>query len=308
MSVLGQCLEDYLSVRRALGFKLECESRLLTAFIGFMEHEGATTITAQRAVAWATQTKASVNWRARRLDAVRGFARYLQAIDPSTEVPPAGQLPRCNSRAVPYIYNDTEVSGLMAAAQTLRPRIGRCTYATLIGLLAVTGMRPGEAIRLDRGDVDWEHAVLPVRNTKFGKSREVALHATTIAALLAYSRRRDELIPRPSSPSFFISQAGTRLLRHVIDHTYRYLVRCADLQRVSPRSRPRLHDFRHTFAVRTVLDWYRDGGDVASRLPLLSTYLGHVNPSSTYWYLSATPELLALASDRLQRFLGGGFS
>jgi len=308
MSGLGQCLEDYLAVRRAVGFKLVRESYLLADFIGFMEREGATIVTTQLAIAWATQTKESMNWRADRLDAVRGFARYLQVFDPNTEVPPAGLLPRCSSRAMPYIYDDAEVAALLAAAQTIRSRLGRCTYATLIGLLAVTGMRVGEAIRLDRDDVDWEHAVLTVRTTKFGKSREVALHATAVAALAAYSRRRDELIPCRTSPSFFASQAGTRLQHSNVNHTYRYLVRAAGLQPASPRCRPRLHDFRHTFAVRTVLDWYRDGGDVAARLPLLSTYLGHVDPISTYWYLSGTPELLALASQRMQNRFGGGRS
>ena len=300
MSVLRQGLEDYLSVRRSLGFKLERASHLLPDFIGFMEREGATTVTTELALAWATNTMNSVNWRAQRLDIVRGFARYLQAIDPNTEVPPANLLPRRNDRAVPYIYTDAEIASLMAAAQTRRRSIGRATHTTLIGLLAVTGMRVGEAIRLDREDVDPEHRVLIVRSTKFGKSREVALHPSTIAALEAYSRCRDELMPHPISPSFFISQAGTRLIRSRVEYTYSYLVRQAGLQRVSPRCRPRLHDFRHTFAVRTVLDWYRDGADVAARLPLLSTYLGHVDPISTYWYFSATPELLALAAERLQ--------
>ena len=265
-------------------------------------------MTTERAVAWATNTKESVTWRSARLAAVRGFARYLQAIEPRTEVPPAGLLPRCSRRARPYIYDDAEISALITAAHALRLRIGRCTYATLLGLLAVTGMRVGEAIRLDRDDVDWEHAVLTIRSTKFGKHREVALHATTAAALLAYSRRRDELLPHPRSPSFFVSRAGTRLIYNNVDHTFRHLVRCAGLPRISARRQPRLHDFRHTFAVRTLLDWYRDGLDVAARLSLLSTYLGHVDPSSTYWYLSATPELLALAAQRLQRVLGGGCS
>ena len=308
MSVLHQCVEDYLSVRRSLGFKLERAAHLLPDFIGFVEREGATTVTTQLAVTWAAKTKGGMNWRADRLDVVRGFARYLQAIDPNTEVPPKGLLPRRSRRAVPYIYNDTDVCALIASAQTLGSQIGRCTYATLIGLLAVTGMRPGEAIRLDRDDVDLEHAVLTARSTKFGKSREVALHASTVATLARYSRLRDELIPRPRSPSFFVSQAGTRLIHNDVDRTYRHLVLCAALPRVSPRCRPRLHDFRHTFAVRTVVDWYREGLDVAARLPLLSTHLGHVNPTSTYWYLSATPELLALASERLQRGLGSGLS
>ncbi len=304
MSLLRQGLEDYLSVRRSLGFKLERASRLLPDFIAFMEREGATTITTVLALAWATNTMESVNWRAVRLDIVRGFARYLQAVDPKTEVPPAGLLPRRNDRAMPYIYTDAEIAALMAAAQTLRPHIRPATYATLIGLLAVTGMRVGEAIHLDREDVDPEHGVLVVWSTKFGKSREVALHPSTVAALETYSLRRDEFIPHPISPSFFVSRAGTRLIRNNVEFTYSYLIRQAGIQRASRRCRPRLHDFRHTFAVRTVLDWYREGADVAARLPLLSTYLGHVDPISTYWYLSATPELLALASERLQHGLG----
>jgi integrase len=240
-----------------------------------------------------------MNWRAARLDVVRGFARYVQAVDPFTEVPPARLLPRCNARAAPHIYSAAEVSALIAATGRMRLRIGRCTYATLIGLLAVTGMRAGEAINLDRDDIDWEHGFLTVRTTKFGKSREVALHPTSVAALAAYSRRRDELIPHPKSPSFFISRDGTRLLHTDVNRTFRHLVRDAGLKGLSYRSRPRLHDFRHSFAVATLLDWYRDGLDVAARLPLLSTYLGHVDPISTYWYLSATPELLALAAERL---------
>ena len=304
MSILRQALEDYLSVRHALGFKLEKASQLLPNFISFMEREGATTVTTELALAWATDTKESVNWRAARLNIVRGFARYLQAIDPNTEVPPTDLLPHRNDRAVPYIYTEAEITALMAATQTLRLCLQRATYATLIGLLAVTGMRVGEAIRLDRDDVDLEHRVLIVRDTKFGKSREIAVHPSTVAALEAYSRYRNELIQNPSSPSFFVSRAGARLIHHVVEHTYRFLVRQAGLHHPSPGRRPRLHDFRHTFAVRTVLDWYRDGVDVAAHFPLLSTYLGHVNPLSTYWYFSATPELLALASKRLPHGYG----
>ncbi len=306
MSTIRQCLEDYLAARRALGFKLQRQECMLRSFVRFLESEGATTITTELAVAWATDTKESANWRADRLGAARQFARYLQVIDPKTEVPPAVLLPRASHRATPHIYTDAEVAALLQATRALHT-ISRATYATLIGLLFVTGMRPGEAIRLDRTDVDWDHSLLTVRDTKFGKVREVALHATTIAALASYSRQRDALIPRPSSPTFFVSQAGKRLIPDAVDQTYRRLVRRAALDNTSSR-RPRLHDFRHTFAVRTVLDWYRAGLDVSPRLPLLSTYLGHVDPASTYWYLSGTPELLSLAAQRLQRTLEGGES
>lgn len=309
MTKLGQCLDDYLSLRRAVGFKLVRQSYILADFVAFMDRQGASTVTTPLAVAWATGTKDSMNWRASRLDAVRSFARYLQAIDASTEVPPAGLLPRCSSRAIPYIYDDGEVAALMQATQAIRCRFRRCTYATLIGLLAVTGMRVGEVIGLDRDDIHWQHAVLIVRAGKFGKSREVALHPTTVVALADYSRLRDAAIPHPSSSSFFVSRAGTRLLHENVTCTYRQLVRVAGLRSSSsPRCHPRLCDLRHAFAVRTVLDWYRDGGAMEPRLPLLSTYLGHVDPISTYWYLTATPELLEQACQRLRRGCTGGIS
>lgn len=309
MNDLSQYLDDYLSVRRAVGFKLMRESYMLADFVAFMEHEGAVTVTTRLAVAWATQTKDSMNWRASRLDAVRGFARYLQAFDQNTEVPPAGLLPRRSSRAIPYIYDDSELAALIQATGIIRSAFRRCTYATLIGLLAVTGMRVGEAIGLDRDDVHWQQAVLTVRAGKFGKSREIVLHPTTVDALVSYGQYRDKRIRHPSSSRFFVSRSGSGLLHVNVTCTYRQLVRAAGLQGgASPRCRPRLCDFRHTFAVRTVLDWYRDGRPVEPRLPLLSTYLGHVNPVSTYWYLSATPELLGQASQRLQHGFRGGIS
>lgn len=306
MTVLHQCLNDYLSVRRALGFQLTRPAHQLTDFIRFLECAGATTITTQLALAWAMQTRAGTNCRADRLSAVRGFACYMQAIEPSTEIPPRDLLPRGNTRATPHIYNDVEVSALIAATQTLQSAAARCLLSTLIGLLSATGMRPGEALGLDREDIDWERGILTVRKGKFGKSREVPLHPTTMSALERYGRSRDELVPHSKGLSFFVSRAGNRPNHHAVDRTFRELVRRAGLPHVPSRSCPRLQDFRHTFTVRTVLDWYRDGLDVAVRLPLLSTYLGHANPISTYWYLSATPELLALAAERLQRRHAGG--
>ena len=244
MIVLYQCLADYLSVRRALGFQLQRRAHQLADFIGFMEREGTTTVTTRLALAWATETTGSMNCRADRLGAVRAFARYLQAIDPSTEVPPARVLPRTNSRAKPYIYNDAEISALMAAAQTLRSPLLRATYATLIGLLAVTGMRPGEALGLDRDDVDWEHGVLTVRRAKFGKSREVAVRPSTLAALEMYSRSRDELVGHQNDHSFFLSIAGTKLNHHDVNRTFRRLEDYAGLDRPQ-QGCPRLQDFRH---------------------------------------------------------------
>jgi hypothetical protein len=170
----------------------------------------------------------------------------------------------------------------------------------LLGLLWVTGMRVGEALRLDRDDVDFLHGALIVRDSKFGKSREVPVHESTTAALHAYAERREELWPQASSPAFFISLAGTRLRYDAFHLAFLGFVREAGLRRRSTTCRPRPHDLRHSFAVRTLIGWYRDGADVESRLPWLSTYLGHVHPANTYWYLSAAPELLGLAAERLE--------
>ena len=172
------------------------------------------------------------------------------------------------------------------------------TYRTLIGLLAVTGMRLGEAIRLDRSDLDTAEAILTIRDTKFAKSRQVPVAPSTLAALAEYARVRDQQCPHPRSPSLLISTAGTRLISQNVEYVFARLTRQAGLTASSDGRRPRLHDFRHSLALNTLLDWYRDGVDVQARLPLLSTFLGHSTPANTYWYVSAAPELLALAAAR----------
>jgi integrase/recombinase XerD len=310
MSPLRQALEDYLTIRRALGFKLERHGRLLPQFVDYLEDVGADTITTEHALRWATlPSQATPIWWADRLSVVRGFARYLQTIDPAAELPPADLLPTGGSRrATPYLYSDQEIAALLAAAATLRAPLRAATMQTLIGLLAVTGMRIGEAIRLDRGDLDLKHERLAVRNSKFGKSRELALHASTTAALRGYLRCRDELLPRPDTPALFVSLVGKRLRYRDVARTFRRLVERAGLAPRSASCRPRLHSLRHTFAVRSILDGYRDGADVHARLSLLCTYLGHTDPGATYWYLSAAPELLALAAERLEQHRAGGRS
>jgi integrase/recombinase XerD len=205
---------------------------------------------------------------------------------------------------VPYLYSTDELAALIAATDTLRYRLQRATYRTLICLLAVTGLRIGEAIGLDDADLDAEHGVLTVTG-KFGKIRHVPLHPSSVTALGAYQRRRREEHPRPASPALLVSTPGTRLVYTGVSATFVTLVRRAGLPPRSASCRPRLHSLRHSFAVNTLLDWYRDGGDVTTRLPLLSTYLGHVEPANTYWYLQAAPELLAEAAQRLEAHLGG---
>lgn len=244
-------------------------------------------------------------WMSRRLSDVRRFAIHLRGIDPATQVPPADILPGRSRRATPYLYSTEEISTLMAAAATLRGSHRKATYRTLIGLLAATGMRVGEAIGLDRDDFDAICGVLTIRNGKFGKSRELPLHPSTITALGEYLSRVDRARQSPNVPALFLSPGGTRLLYTNVQNTFQRLVRHAGFISRSAVCRPRLHDLRHSFAVNTILDAYRDSDDASGRLAILSTYLGHINPAHTYWYLSASPELLKLAGDRLERHLGG---
>lgn len=305
MSDLRRDLDDYLAIRRALGFKLDRAGRLLADFVHHMEASGNETITIDAAVAFATlPPNGAPEWWGHRLSVVRTFARHLHAIDAAHQVPPPDVLPGRSHRATPYLYSDVDIAALMTAARGLRSPLRAATFETLVGLLAVSGLRIGEALRLDRDDVDLDEGVLMVRNSKFGKSREVPVHPTTVEALAAFARQRDRLCPRPAAPAFFLSLAGTRLLYCNAHLAWLDLVRRAGLQPRSATCRPRPHDLRHSFAVTTLLGWYRDGADVAARMPMLSTYLGHVHPANTYWYLSAAPELLAIVVGRLESTFG----
>ena len=300
MSGLDQAVADYLGVRRALGYKLVNHGRELDHFTAFLDAAGVSRITTQLAVEWATQPIgcSPVRW-AQRLAVVRGFARHMKAIDPDTEIPPKGVLPHRCHRVAPYVYSDAEVAALMAAARALSSPLRAATFETLIGLLAATGMRPGEALRLDRDHVDWDEAVVTVWNSKFGKSRALPVHPSTLEALGRYARLRDEALPHLATSSFFVSATGARLSHDCLNDVF---VRLVNIGLDQPgQRRPRPHDLRHRFAVTTLIGWYRAGVDVDAHMPLLSTYLGHSRPEHTYWYLSAVPELMLLASERLER-------
>lgn len=302
MSELRRSLDDYLVLRRALGYKLEDVGRMLRSFVAFAEREGAAPVSTELAVRWAELPAGTTPiWRAHRLSAVRGFARYLHSLDPANEIPPRDVLAAGSYRpGAPYLYSDTDIAALMGAAHRLTPPLRSATFETLVGLLAVTGMRIGEAMRLDRDDVDWAKGLIVVRSSKFGRWREVLCHPTTVEALRLYSHRRDRLCPRPSSASFFVSSRGNRLVHNTVYPTFHELVAQVGLVAGRSHRRPGVHHLRHSFAVRTLLRWYRDGGDVEARLPLLSTYLGHVQPASTFWYMSTAPELMAQAAQRLE--------
>jgi len=306
MSELHDAVDNYLTMRRKLGYVLVDAGRLLPDFVAYMEQHDARHVTTELAVAWAT-VPSGVNpiWWRQRLIAVRGFAQYLKHFDQSTEVPPADVLRASYSRVTPYLYSAADIAALMSAAQTLSPPLRAATYETLIGLLATTGVRIGEAIGLDRTDLDVAAMLLRVRRTKTGTQREVPLHETTISALRAYLQVRDDQFLKHESESLFVSIRGTRICQAAVNDTFPVLVDRAGLSGRGARCRPRIHDLRHSFAVRSLLDWYEQGvADIDVRLPLLSSVLGHVNPASTYWYLEAAPELMAIVSARLEGVLG----
>jgi integrase len=303
MTRVRAAMEDYLRIRRRLGFEMPQDGRLLEGFVDFLEQAGAERITTELALGWARKPVDAHphTWR-QRLTVARGFARHLATIDPASEVPSPDLLPGHRPRIAPYIYADSEIAALIDAARRLRPPLRAARHVTLIGLLAVTAMRPGEAVALDRDDVDLRHGVLHVRAGKQKKQRDVPLHASTVSALRDYTRLRDTSCPTPATPAFFISARGRRMARSELNQTFTKLIREVCLEgRGGARRRPRPHDLRHTLAVRTLLGWLQAGEDVDRLMPLLSTYLGHVDPASTYWYLEAVPELLEVISRRLEQ-------
>lgn len=302
MSAWAGRAEEYLRIRRMLGHELAEAARLLPRFVAYLDHAGAEVITVEAALAWAQQPQARPGGKVQavRMTVVRGFARHMAGIDPRTQVPPLGLLPYRKRWRPPFIYSDADIQALMAQVpRVVRSPLRVATYQTLIGLLAATGMRVGEALRLQHGQIDWAEGVLTVHATKFGKSREVPLAPSTVQALAAYAQARDQQFPRPKTTAFLVSTAGTPVAYPHFGAAFRRIVQASGVGAGSP-VRPRVHDIRHSFAVHTLAGWYRAGEDVSALLPRLSTYLGHRDPVSTYWYLSAAPELLELAAVRLQ--------
>lgn len=305
MSTLRGGLGDYLRIRRQLGFELVRAGRELEDFVSFLEQAQAVRITTELALQWATRSvDASPYYWRMRLGMVRGFARYLATVDPRSEVPPEDLLPATYTRVAPYLYSESEIVALMTAAGALRPSLRGATYRTVIGLMASTGIRIGEALGLDRHDVDLADGALHVRAGKQRKHREVPLHATTTDELRGYARERDRHAPAPETSAFFVSHQRRRIEPKAFNKNFARLIREIGLEGRGHRLRPRPHDIRHTFAVRTLLNWHHDGVDVQREMARLSTYLGHAEPIYTYWYLEAAPELLQIVGQRLDTVLG----
>lgn len=303
MSALSRHVEDYLRLRRALGFKLEREGQLLAQLVTYLEAGGASTITSEAAIAWARQPAgAQPNHWAKRLGVARKFAAYLQTIDPATQLPPAGVFPARRRRPTPYLWSQDDIRRLLEGARSLRPPLRASTHEAIFGLLATSGMRVGEAVALQRRDVDLDAGVITIHEAKFNRSRLVPLHESTTKALRRYASERDRLCRRPRSGAFFVSSTGSALDRSGVGKTLRKITTMLGIR--TPTTRPRTHDLRHSFAVRSVLEWQQSGVSVDERIAVLSTYLGHVSPADTYWYLSASPELMAHAAGRLEARFG----
>jgi integrase len=307
VSSLREAAQEYLALRRALGFKLGQQGRMLLQFVAFLERQDTAVITTKLALQWACEpSSGSQMWWHQRLVVVRGFAQHRAACDPRTEVPSSDLLPARLHRAVPYLYSDGEIVRLIEAARALAPPLKAATYATLIGLLSVTGMRVGEAIGLDRDDVDLDDGWLMIRRAKNDHRRVVPLHESTVEALAIYARLRDQLCSQPVTDSFLVTSTGKRPHPSTVGSVFGELRDATGLsEQLSSSGRlPRMHDMRHAFMLRTLLRWYRDGIDVAAQLPVLSTFVGHVDPKASYWYFEAAPQLLALAAERLEQSSG----
>jgi integrase len=304
VKALQAAIGDYLVLRRGLGFKLKKHSRLLEEFALFLEKADESRITSRTALQWATlpQNIQPAEW-ATRLSVVRGFARYWSATDATTEIPPEGLLPYRPRRARPYLYSDEQIQQLLETAKNMSTThsLQPCTYHCLIGLLAVTGLRISEALNLRSTDVDWSEGILTIRDSKFGKSRLIPLHASTLKVMSDYGSRRDRLFASRKTPYFFCSRYDGRLDPGQVRRVFYTISRQIGIRGVTASHGPRLHDFRHRFAIQTLLRWQHDGEDVRRRLPVLSTYLGHGHVTDTYWYVSSTPELMASVGHQLER-------
>lgn len=304
MSFLPE-LDRYLTVRRSLGADLRTDERILRRFITFADRKGAMCVNTDLILHWLKSLPAAnPGTRATRFNVVRIFAEWLHGIDAKHEAPPRGLVPGRFRRASPYIYSVSEIAAIIEHARTLPSVYGMrgLTCSTLFGLIAVTGLRITEAVSLDPTDIDIDHGVLRVRRGKLGKERLLPLDPSVVQRLESYGTERDRLLGRRPE-AFFVTCEGRRLGDCGARYNFAHVCQQIGLRQPQLYLRhgrgPRIHDLRHTFAVRTLLNWYRSGKDVGREMIKLTTWLGHATPAHTYWYLEAVPELLELASARI---------
>lgn len=301
-------VEDYLSMRRQMGFALKIQGYQLLRFGRFADDNGhCGPITMDLAVQLArSNALRPITW-ASRIEVLRPFAKYRAQFDPTTEIPPPRLFGLGRRRLVPHIYSTQEVQSLLDAAAQLPPAGGLrpATYETLFGLLAATGLRISEALRLTLEDVDLEAGIITVRETKYCKSRLVPLHLTTTEALQRYARLRNVKIPAPSSDDFFLSDGGRRMLQDTVQHRFRRLCDQLHWRSRGGHPAPRIHDLRHSFITHCILRWYQQGINLDKEILALSTYVGHAEVTYTYWYVTGVPELMAIATRRFEKFTAG---
>jgi len=306
-TLMSKRVQDYLSLRRAFGFQLSIAGHLLQAFAGFADREApGKAFKIELALRWAQSSSTGKQvTAARRLLILQPFTRYLRTVEPFTEVLPNRLLGPAQYRYIPHVYTAAEIQALLDAATDLRPRAGLRAQSVLtyLGLLACTGMRPREPLRLTRADVDLQAKVLTVRQTKFSKSRIVIIDGTAASALQEYASFRDRRVSSPQSAAFFLSDDGSALTYRKALWAFQHLRRKLGWVEKQGYQVPRLYDLRHSFVCRRLLAWHRDGVDVQVALPSLSTYLGHVKVTDTYWYVTAIPDLMNIVSERFERFV-----
>lgn len=301
---LRQALMDYLTLRRSLGFKLHSDGKALTTFVTFLEENQSDHITTALAVRWATMSKSTRPYRwGRRLCFVRGFASYLRALDDRTEIPPVNLLTSKHQRPTPYLFTDNEISRLVEATGQLQgvDTFLKHSLSCLLGLLSATGLRIGEALALSVDDIDLESGVITISGAKFGKTRLIPLHSSTVRALARYRDARQQILQERSVDYWFVNHQSKRLGYDCVRKHFHKLLELLGMNGKVGHPKPRLHDLRHHFAVSTLIRWYKNEANIDSKLPVLSAYLGHVETRDTYWYISSCPNLMNAAKKRLEK-------
>ena len=303
----SEAVEVYLKERRSMGYSLERRGEQLCNFAKYADkigHKGP--LTTELALQWVRlPQKCQVNYWAQRLSTIRVFAKYMQLLDPKTQIPPKGLFGTYYHRPIPHIYSKEEITIIIKAARKLTPVTGLYphTYVTLFGLLLCSGIRIFEALKLSRDDIDFNSGILTVIEGKFKRSRLVPLHSTALKPLKSYIKKVDKKFPIPQTKAFFVNERGKRLGYNSAWRIFHQIILNRIWNKKTNGSIPRIYDLRHTFATYRLLEWHRNGDDVAKKINQLSTYMGHVSIQDTYWYLSAIPELMDIIGTRFEKFV-----